>query len=159
MTAMRCAHDGDSSNPGINPRDTSNVGPYRNPASSYQTATPQQLQAAGIAPVVINERTQQRQQKPAPNAYTPYAPTNTYGDLDQLGQNRSYNYDSVSGPSSSRNLSEGSYGSTSSYAKASSTAGVAPALSTYHQQILPNRNGAPQINSVEVNIQLKISSV
>lgn len=29
---------------------------HYNPATSYQTATPQQLQAAGITPIVINDR-------------------------------------------------------------------------------------------------------
>lgn len=139
MTAMRVAHDSDSPNPGINPRDVSNAGPYRNPASSYQTATPQQLQAAGIAPVVINERPALRQQKPATQgSYTSYP----YGEQDLVGQNRPYSYDEARGPATN--------GNTSSYAKASSTAGATPALSAYHQQILPNRGG-PQINSVEVS--------
>lgn len=146
MTAMRVAHDSDSPNPGINPRDVTNAGPYRNPASSYQTATPQQLQAAGIAPVVINERPAARQQKPAAQgAYSSYASSSAYGEQDLVGQNRPYSYDDPrGGPASAAN--------TSSYAKASSTAGVTPALSAYHQQILPNRNSGPQINSVEVSV-------
>lgn len=145
MTAMRVAHDSDSPNPGINPRDVTNAGPYRNPASSYQTATPQQLQAAGIAPVVINERPAARQQKPAAQgAYSSYASPSAYGEQDVVGQNRPYSYDDArGGPASAAN--------TSSYAKASSTAGVTPALSAYHQQILPNRSSGPQINSVEVS--------
>ena len=147
MTAMRVAHDSDSPNPGINPRDVENTGPYRNPASSYQTATPQQLQAAGIQPVVVNERPVLRQSKPVnPNSYGSYGTGGLYGEQqDVAGQNRAYSYDEFrSGPSSVQGVS------TSSYAKASSTAGTAPALSAYHQQILPNRSGGPQINSVEV---------
>lgn len=146
---MRVAHDSDSPNPGINPRDVANIGPYRNPASSYQTATPQQLQAAGIQPVVVNERPVLRQAKPTnPNSFGNYASGGAYGEQDAAGQNRAYSYDEYrSGPPSVQG------GSTSSYAKASSTAGTAPALSAYHQQILPNRSGGPQINSVEVKFK------
>lgn len=46
MTAARMAQSGDQSRGHFNP----------NPATSYQTANPQQLQAAGITPVVINDR-------------------------------------------------------------------------------------------------------
>lgn len=44
-----------SNNPPLNLINT-NGSNISNPASSYQTATPQQLQAAGIQPIVINER-------------------------------------------------------------------------------------------------------
>jgi hypothetical protein len=42
-----------------------NAGNFVNPASSYQTATPQQLQAAGIQPIIvpnISAKSQQRYQ-------------------------------------------------------------------------------------------------
>jgi phospholipase C len=48
MTAMRMAQNNEPPTP---------VNNTANPASTYQTATPQQLQAAGIQPVVINDRT------------------------------------------------------------------------------------------------------
>jgi hypothetical protein len=47
MTAMRMAQSDQAK--------TISHAPY-NPATSYQTATPQQLQAAGITPIVINDR-------------------------------------------------------------------------------------------------------
>ena len=46
MTAARMAQSGEQIR----------VHGNHNPATSYQTATPQQLQAAGITPVVINDR-------------------------------------------------------------------------------------------------------
>jgi len=49
MTALRMAQS--------DTIQATNVGPktaiYVNPASSYQTATPQQLEAAGIQPVIV----------------------------------------------------------------------------------------------------------
>ncbi len=49
MTAMRMAQNNE-------PLSAINHSNSANPASTYQTATPQQLQAAGIQPVVINDR-------------------------------------------------------------------------------------------------------
>lgn len=67
MTARRMAHTSNnaiSSELSFNNRthdgklNPINAAPSNNgnPASSYQTATPQQLQAAGIQPIVINDR-------------------------------------------------------------------------------------------------------
>lgn len=52
MTAMRMATTDESSSRPFLPQRSQAA----NIASSYQTATPQQLQAAGILPVVINDR-------------------------------------------------------------------------------------------------------
>lgn len=142
MTAMRVGHD-DPSKPAAGPHDYPTGGAYRNPASSYQTATPQQLQAAGITPVVINDRPMVRQKSSTLNSFPIYAPSTTYPDQDLVGQNRPYNYDDLRAPST-QSRAEAPYVNTSSYAKASSTA--------YHQNALPIRGGGPQINSVEVSL-------
>lgn len=141
MTAMRVGHD-DPSKPGAGPQDYPSGGAYRNPASSYQTATPQQLQAAGITPVVINDRPMVRQKSSTLNSFPVYAPSSAYPDQDLVGQNRPYNYDDMRVPGH-QSRTDAPYVNTSSYAKASSTA--------YHQNAMPNRGGAPQINSVEVS--------
>lgn len=140
MTAMRVGHD-DPSKPGAGSQEYPSGGAYRNPASSYQTATPQQLQAAGITPVVINDRPMVRQKSSTLNSFPVYAASNTYPDQDLVGQNRPYNYDDMRVPGQ-QSRGEAPYVNTSSYAKASSTA--------YHQNAMPNRGGPPQINSVEV---------
>lgn len=49
MTAMRMAQNGEQPSQPVSQQ-------YSNPASSYQTANPQQLRAAGIQPVIINDR-------------------------------------------------------------------------------------------------------
>eukprot|EP01031_Cornospumella_fuschlensis_P029803 gene29803-35984_t len=53
MTAMRMANNGEGSSNAYTPPVHRHVADI---ASSYQTASPQQLQAAGILPVVINDR-------------------------------------------------------------------------------------------------------
>lgn len=144
MTAMRVGHD-DPSKVVAGTHDYPTGGAYRNPASSYQTATPQQLQAAGITPVVINDRPMVRQKSSTLNSFPVYAASNSYPDQDLIGQNRPYNYDDMRAPMQSR--VEAPHVNTSTYAKATSTA--------YNQNTaIPNRGGAPQINSVEVSLIL-----
>lgn len=143
MTAMRVAHD-DPSKAGSGPSD--NQGSFRNPASSYQTATPQQLRAAGIQPVVMNDRNLPRQKSSTFNSFPIYNPNTSFHDHAHGGQNRSFGYEENSstklGAPVGRGMVDGPVMSTSSYAKASST--------SYHPQMMPNRGGVPQINSVEV---------
>lgn len=62
MTAMRMAQNNEPPKPVVS-NSISN-----NPASSYQTATPQQLQAAGIQPVIINDRTTTNVRQTRPTA-------------------------------------------------------------------------------------------
>jgi hypothetical protein len=152
MTAMRVAHDHDPSKSGVSTHD--GTGQFRNPASSYQTATPQQLHAAGIQPLVVNNQPLVRQKSSTLNSFPVYASSVAYPDQHLVGQNRPYNYDDLNAPAAHRSQAAepapGTGMSLSSYAKASSTAGTAvPSYSS--QQILPSRGAMPQINSVEVS--------
>jgi hypothetical protein len=154
MTAMRVAHDHDPSKSGVNTHDAS--GQFRNPASSYQTATPQQLHAAGIQPLVVNNQPLVRQKSSTLNSFPVYASSTAYPDQHLVGQNRPYNYDDLNAPAAHRNHGGAESGagtgmSLSSYAKASSTAG-APVPSYSSQQMQSSRGAMPQINSVEVSI-------
>jgi len=49
MTALRMAQSDSIQAPNVGPKTAT----YVNPASSYQTATPQQLEAAGIQPIIV----------------------------------------------------------------------------------------------------------
>ena len=78
-----------------------------NPASSYQTATPQQLQAAGIQPIVINDRNNiastttivRQQPLPQPSSYQsnrhstsvsiPNSNSNAYHEYGSVNHNKS----------------------------------------------------------------------
>jgi hypothetical protein len=157
MTAMRVAHDHDPSKSGVSVHDGS--GQFRNPASSYQTATPQQLHAAGIQPLVVNNQPLVRQKSSTLNSFPVYASSAAYPDQHLVGQNRAYNYDDLNAPAVHRNHGGGAESATgtsmslSSYAKASSTAGAA-APSYSNQQMLPSRGAMPQINSVEVSFMI-----
>jgi hypothetical protein len=158
MTAMRVAHDHDPSKVSQHPNEV--PGSFRNPASSYQTATPQQLQAAGIQPVVVNDRHLPRQKSSTLNSFPVYnANAPSYQEPHASGHNRAYAYDdnlarphvaappvAMRGSSDSPALGAGM--STSSYAKANSTAGHTLSASFNSQP--GHRSGAPQINSVEV---------
>jgi hypothetical protein len=64
MTAMRMAQSNDVDHPVPSKS-------YQNPTNSYQTATPQQLQAAGIAPVVLNNRVNPPSRYPASHHQQP----------------------------------------------------------------------------------------
>jgi len=170
MTAMRVAHDYDPSK--VGPTASEPSGPYRNPASSYQTATPQQLQAAGIQPIVMNDRLV-RQKSSTLNSFPVYNPNTSYPDHHLVGQSQSqsqsqgrqYNYDDISAPLTSG----GGLGlamNTSSYAKSPSTAGHGHGASyqshqsnhhhhhqqqhhQHQQQGSSGRGAAAQFNSVE----------
>lgn len=95
--------------------------PAVNPASSYQTATPQQLQAAGIQPVVLNDRQmksrlQKQNSQPLLGA-----------GLSQFEDNNYYTRGSIQSQSS---------GYTSQSQQQHN-------LSPYHQQILSGGNSKP----------------
>lgn len=157
MTAMRVAHDHDPSKHGAGPEGP---GVFRNPASSYQTATPQQLQAAGIQPVVVNDRHAHRHKGSNYNTFQ-YNPNTQYPEQHAHGHNRSYTYDeSLSAgahshlsapPMAVRGSSDSPAMSTSSYARASSTAGHVLSTTMQPPVGVPSRTTAPQVNSVEVN--------
>lgn len=114
MTAMRMATtDESSSRPYVPQRNTS-----ASIASSYQTATPEQLQAAGIAPVVINDRSfRSRGARPAPQQQQQQQP-------QMSGYGPSFAQRTSGGPAQSQ--SQG--------------------LSPYHQQLLPARRGGANPN-------------
>ena len=72
MTAMRIATDSNNRSQII----------HRSPSSSYQTATPQQLEAAGIQPVVLHDKMGLRKyQDPYPSAPLSTFARNSRADL------------------------------------------------------------------------------
>lgn len=147
MTAMRVAQNGP---------DQVVAGNNQNIASSYQTATPQQLQAAGIQPVVINDR---------PNAVTPRMRTARPGPAN-LPTNPPYNNFPNNGMNNTMNPEYGSFNNRSIPSNSSvnnfptgpgtqypanrnmsmNTNPSNPSLSSYQQQLLPQRNGPNNTN-------------
>ena len=84
MTALRMQSQGGSS-------DTSQYG--RSVSSTYDTATPQQLAAAGIQPVVINDRRNQTYKSHDVHYQQRQVPSNSYQIPQQQRQygNNQYN--------------------------------------------------------------------
>ena len=156
MTAMRVAQDHDPSTFGMKQNESAGV--FRNPASSYQTATPQQLHAAGIQPLVRNDRNVghlNREKSATLNSFPVYNSNSGFADQHLVGQNRSYNYDDLNAQQGQHSASPaaGVYRGNNNSSNNSNNNG-----SMYHphgqQQQVPSahRGGVPQINSVEVSV-------
>lgn len=162
MTAMRMAQTGG---------DAPVQGNNHNISSSYQTATPQQLQAAGIQPIVINDRQNSarvrsaRPTGPLPSTQFNNYPSGSMGNPPNHAEFGSYN--NTHGPPNtpvhnfpSPNVVPNNYNNRNAPNNLSTvntnnnnnnTMNTNPSnasLSSYHQQILPKRippvgSGAP----------------
>jgi hypothetical protein len=85
MTALRMAQGGNS--PVVPTVYDNNTIASRNPASSYQTATPQQLQAAGITPIIINERSNTSRYATSASISGGRSPLSSYATSASVGAN------------------------------------------------------------------------
>jgi hypothetical protein len=126
MTAMRVATTSDAPRGYANNLNTSKF-PAVNPASSYQTATPQQLQAAGIQASVVSDRQQTKPRVQKQNV--------------QYGGQPEENFYTRANPAST-NL-----GYSSSQQQQQTT------LSPYHQQLLVGNKGVQNVQVLGSFIQ------
>ena len=160
MTAMRVAQDHDPSTFGLKQNESAGV--FRNPASSYQTATPQQLHAAGIQPLVRNDRNVghlNREKSATLNSFPVYNSNSGFADQHLVGQNRSYNYDDLNAQQGQHSASPAagvyrSNNNNSSNNSNNSGSMYHPPGQQQQKQQVPSahRGGVPQINSVEVSV-------
>lgn len=122
MTAMRVATTSDAPRGYANNVNSSKF-PAVNPASSYQTATPQQLQAAGIQASVVSDRQQikPRVQKQNIQPYGAQVEENFYGRPNPTTSGLGYS---------------------SSQQQQQST------LSPYHQQLLVGNKGVQNVQVI-----------
>ncbi len=147
MTAMRMATTNEPTSRNYASNMNTSKFPPVNPASSYQTATPQQLQAAGIQPVVINDRQQQfaKQRLQKQNSQPLFG-----AGLSHIEESNYYNRPSPSTGSGMGMMQQQS--SNKMYGTASSTKQQPQSLSPYHQQILVGAGGNRNLQSTNVRI-------